>query len=152
MRNVNKITLLLLLLVFIMGVVSATDNSTAISDDPSPVDSTDNIEVANHNPIVKDDKILKQAQNKEIIVNQRTGNDSTGLGTSDKPYRSLQKAISVSADNDKIVLSGDKYVLAATTQDIFYKNITITSNDKTVLTRESKAMDDSHVFQVANGH
>ena len=152
MRNVNKITLLLLLLVFIMGVVSATDNSTAISDDTSPVDSTDNIEVANHNPIVKDDKSIKQAQNKEIIVNQRTGNDSTGLGTSDKPYRSLQKAISVSADNDKIVLSGDKYVLAATTQDIFYKNITITSNDKTVLTRESKAMDDSHVFQVANGH
>lgn len=151
MRNVNKIALLLLLLVFSIGFVSAADNSTAINDDTIPMDNTEDMEV-NHNPILKDDKNLKQAQNREIIVNQKTGNDSTGLGTSDKPYYSLQKAISVSSDNDKIYLSGDKYVLPASTQDIFYKNITITSKDNTVLTRQSKSMDDTHVFQIANGH
>ncbi|MBO7719164.1 MAG: hypothetical protein J6S29_03315, partial [Methanosphaera sp.] len=152
MKNVNKITLLLLLLVFLIGIVSAADNSTAVGDDTNPIDNSGDIEAGNHNPIAKDDKSIKQAQNKEITVNQRTGNDSTGLGTNDKPYRSLQKAISTASDNDKIFLSGDRYVLPSTTHDIFYKNLTITSRDNTVLTREYKSMDDSHVFQIANGY
>ena len=154
MKNVNKVFVLLLLLIFMITAVSAADNNTYGSD----VSNQDNMEVNTPEStiedkiITEDNKNIKSAQSKEIIVNQKKGNDNTGQGTADKPYSTLHKAISVAANNDKVVLSGDTYVLTSTSNEIFYKNITITSSDKTVISRQYKSGDDARVFQVANGY
>lgn len=38
-----------------------------------------------------------------------SGNDSTGTGTSAKPYRTIEKAIAVSTDGDEIVIGDGEY-------------------------------------------
>lgn len=51
-------------------------------------------------------------------ANADTGNDTTGTGTSGAPYATLDKAITVSSDNDTVILQ-------QATTDYVFQNDTI---------------------------
>lgn len=53
-----------------------------------------------------------------------SGNDSTGTGTSAKPYRTIEKAIAVSTDGDEIVIGDGEYQSVGDTKGLNPKSNT----------------------------
>ncbi|MDO5825395.1 MAG: hypothetical protein Q4Q22_03360, partial [Methanosphaera sp.] len=157
MNNIRKFILLGILLVISIGAVSASDISDDCQQTAAQLDNQDS--TIESNPIVGQsvhienaDKNLKEASNKEIIVSQKRGDDISGSGTSDKPYKTINKAINSASSNDKIIISDDKYTLTAIDEGkVIYNNITITSNGKTILTNVNNVAGDKHIFQIGSG-
>ncbi len=142
MNKFNNIFIFIILVFLIMGVVNASDasldniNTDKIKDVESyntiDLDTDDNVE---DKTIVNDNsKNIKEASNtRNIIVNDDYGDDYNGQGTTQNPYKTIQKAITAANNNDQITLTSDFFINSYEPITI-YKNITIQSSSQNVKT------------------
>lgn len=147
-KNIKSIffVLTLITLLIAVGSVSAADASTnttstsdantvtTITDTSSdsiaaePVATTSNKNV-DTKTIEKKDKNIKTATQTSIYVSPN-GNDNKGIGTTNNPYKTIQKAINQAKNNNKIILKDGTYTLNNDARITINKNINITSNNK----------------------
>ena len=149
---------LLFLLLFSITAVNAQSDNDTVSVEPynTNIQEHNTLEdkntVDNHNEIKNNGKTIKQASPSKIItVNDDYGNDFSGTGTKEKPYKSIQKAIGAANNNDKIHLTSGWFYIESYDPITIYKNLTIysTQKDKTVIT--SYYNRNINLFQIAPG-
>ena len=160
MNKFNNIFIFIILVFLIMGVVNASDasldniNTDKIKDVESyntiDLDTDDNVE---DKTIVNDNsKNIKEASNtRNIIVNDDYGDDYNGQGTTQNPYKTIQKAITAANNNDQITLTSDFFINSYEPITI-YKNITIQSSSQNVKTGILSGYEYyTDLFQIARG-
>ena len=149
-RNIIIFTSIIVLL-FSICTVSATNNTDDTDNHQNIEKETiSTVEVDNNIEKIskEENKNIKETRQKQVYVspNGKDYNDGTYL----KPYKTINKAINVVNNNDKIILKeGTHYIDNDYTTQIT-KNITLTSNnkDKTIIKSYTASTD---LFKVNKG-
>ena len=140
-KNIIVVTGMILLILLCISTVNAenqTDNTDIIKNTQTQdinnniQDTTKTINKQNST------KNIKTATQTSIYVSPN-GNDNKGTGTTNNPYKTIQKAINQAKNNNKIILKDGTYTLNNDARITINKNINITSNNKNNVIIQAKA-------------
>lgn len=140
-KNIIVVTSMILLILLCISTVNAenqTDNTDIIKNTQTQ-DINNNIQNTTKTINKQNStKNIKTATQTSIYVSPN-GNDNKGTGTTNNPYKTIQKAINQAKNNNKIILKDGTYTLNNDARITINKNINITSNNKNNVIIQAKA-------------